>query len=79
MHEDIDRGLIKVALGRRIGIERLPHARVPKVVEQQQSLLEGGRNTLRLAYSGVTTEEIDEGVRRLAAAVRAVEASSAAA
>ena len=34
-------------------------------------LLEGGRNTLRLAYSGVTTGDIDEGVRRLAGAVRA--------
>jgi 2-aminoadipate transaminase len=31
-------------------------------------LLEGGENTLRLAYSGVTPEEIDEGVTRLAAA-----------
>ena len=26
-------------------------------------LLEGGENTLRLAYSGVTPEQIDEGVR----------------
>ena len=31
-------------------------------------LLEGGRNTLRLAYSGVTPEQIDEGVGRLAEA-----------
>src|SRR3954447_15682086 len=29
-------------------------------------LLEGGQNSLRLAYSGVTVDEIDEGVRRLA-------------
>ncbi len=29
-------------------------------------LLEGGENTLRLAYSGVTVEQIDEGVKRLA-------------
>jgi 2-aminoadipate transaminase len=41
-------------------------------------LLEGGRNTLRLAYSGVTADQIDEGVRRLAGAVRAVEASATA-
>src|SRR3954447_902561 len=34
-------------------------------------LLEGGENTLRLAYSGVTADQIDEGVRRLAEAVRA--------
>jgi 2-aminoadipate transaminase len=33
-------------------------------------LLEGGENTLRLAYSGVTPEEIDEGVARLAEAYR---------
>jgi len=32
-------------------------------------LLEGGTNTLRLAYSGVPADQIDEGVRRLAAAV----------
>lgn len=31
-------------------------------------VLEGGENTLRLAYSGVTPEQIDEGVSRLAAA-----------
>ena len=34
-------------------------------------LLEGGENTLRLAYSGVTEDQIDEGVARLAAAVNA--------
>src|SRR4051812_35653320 len=35
-------------------------------------LLEGGHNTLRLAYSGVTSDQIDEGVKRLADAYRAV-------
>ncbi|MGA8362973.1 MAG: PLP-dependent aminotransferase family protein [Solirubrobacteraceae bacterium] len=35
-------------------------------------LLEGGENTLRLAYSGVTPEQIDEGVERLAAAYRSL-------
>jgi DNA-binding transcriptional MocR family regulator len=35
-------------------------------------LLEGGENTLRLAYSGVTPEQIDEGVTRLAEAARSV-------
>ena len=35
-------------------------------------LLEGGENTLRLAYSGVTEQEIDEGVTRLAAAYRSL-------
>jgi 2-aminoadipate transaminase len=39
-------------------------------------LLEGGENTLRLAYSGVTPEQIEEGVTRLAAAYRALPAAA---
>ncbi|CAB4917014.1 unannotated protein [freshwater metagenome] len=35
-------------------------------------LLEGGENAMRLAYSGVTPAEITEGVKRLAAAYRAI-------
>jgi 2-aminoadipate transaminase len=35
-------------------------------------VMEGGENTLRLAYSGVTEEQIDEGVSRLAAAYRSL-------
>ena len=35
-------------------------------------VIEGGENTLRLAYSGVTPEQIDEGVTRLAAAYRSL-------
>ncbi len=35
-------------------------------------LLQGGENTLRLAYSGVTPEQIDEGVTRLADAARSL-------
>jgi 2-aminoadipate transaminase len=35
-------------------------------------LLEGGENTLRLAYSGVTEQQIDEGITRLAAAYRSL-------
>jgi 2-aminoadipate transaminase len=35
-------------------------------------MAEGGENTLRLAYSGVTPDEVDEGVRRLGEAYRAV-------
>jgi DNA-binding transcriptional MocR family regulator len=35
-------------------------------------LLEGGGNTLRLAYSGVTTDQVDEGVSRLAEAYRSL-------
>jgi DNA-binding transcriptional MocR family regulator len=36
-------------------------------------LLQGGENTLRLAYSGVTVEQIDEGVQRLAQAYNALQ------
>jgi 2-aminoadipate transaminase len=39
-------------------------------------LLEGGENTMRLAYSGVTEDRIDEGVSRLAEAVRAAEGAA---
>lgn len=42
------------------------------VVKGSDFLLEGGRHALRLAYSAVTVDEIDEGVRRLAAAIEAV-------
>ena len=35
-------------------------------------LLEGGENTLRLAYSGVTVEQIGEGIRRLADALKSL-------
>ena len=35
-------------------------------------LLEGGHNTLRIAYSGVTPEQIEEGVSRLADAYRSL-------
>jgi 2-aminoadipate transaminase len=42
-------------------------------------LLEGGENTLRLAYSGVTPEQIDEGISRLAEAYRSLSGTPAAA
>jgi 2-aminoadipate transaminase len=35
-------------------------------------LMEGGENTLRLAYSGVTPEQINEGIARLAEAYRSL-------
>ena len=40
-------------------------------------LLEGGENTLRLAYSGVTNDQIDEGIKRLAEAYRSVVGAAA--
>lgn len=47
-------------------------ARGVAVVKGSDFLLEGGDHSLRLAYSAVTEDEIDEGVRRLAEAVAAV-------
>lgn len=43
-----------------------------QIVKGTDFLVEGGENAFRLAYSGVTVEEIDEGVSRLADAVRSV-------
>src|ERR687889_1584977 len=40
-------------------------------------LLEGGENTLRIAYSGVTPAQIDEGVSRLAEAARSLGVTAA--
>jgi 2-aminoadipate transaminase len=47
----------------------LATARGVAVVKGGDFLLEGGRNALRLAYSAVLTDQVDEGVRRLAAAI----------
>jgi DNA-binding transcriptional MocR family regulator len=41
-------------------------------VKGSDFLMEGGENTLRLAYSGVTPAEVDEGVKRLAEAYRSL-------
>jgi 2-aminoadipate transaminase len=48
-------------------------ARGVAVVKGSDFLLDGGQHELRLAYSGVTDDLIEEGVRRLAEAVRAVQ------
>jgi 2-aminoadipate transaminase len=39
------------------------------VVKGSDFLIEGGQHSLRLAFSAVTVDQIDEGVRRLAAAI----------
>ena len=39
-------------------------------------LLEGGENTMRLAYSGVTADQIEEGIERLAAALAEVRSAA---
>jgi 2-aminoadipate transaminase len=48
-------------------------------VKGSDFLLEGGGNTLRLAYSGVTPEQIDAGVGRLAEAYKSLSGTPAAA
>jgi 2-aminoadipate transaminase len=53
------------------------NARGVAIVKGTDFLLEGGENTLRLAYSGVTEDQIDEGVRRLAEAVKAASGATA--
>jgi DNA-binding transcriptional MocR family regulator len=42
-------------------------------VKGSDFMLEGGENALRLAYSGVSTDEISEGVARLSAAWRSLD------
>jgi len=60
--EDVDVDAVFTAAGER-GVA---------IVKGSDFLLEGGQHSMRLAYSGVTPEQIDEGVQRLADAVRAV-------
>jgi DNA-binding transcriptional MocR family regulator len=49
-------------------------ARNVAVVKGSDFLIEGGHHSLRLAFSAVTVDQIDEGVRRLAAAIEDVRA-----
>ena len=53
-------------------LEKAAKERDVVFVKGTDFLMEGGRNTLRLAYSGVTPEQIDEGITRLADAVRSL-------
>ena len=57
---------------------RRPRERGVQFVKGTDFVLEGGESSLRLAYSGVTSEEIEEGVARLADAYRAVTAGAGA-
>jgi DNA-binding transcriptional MocR family regulator len=47
-------------------------ARGVQFVKGTDFLLDGGESSLRLAYSGVTADEIDEGISRLAEALRSL-------
>ncbi|HEY3758938.1 MAG TPA: PLP-dependent aminotransferase family protein [Solirubrobacteraceae bacterium] len=54
-------------------LERAAKERGVVFVKGTDFLMEGGENTLRLAYSGVTPEQVEEGVTRLAAALRSLD------
>ncbi len=61
-----------VDLPEDIDVDRLAPAAAQRgvaVVKGTDFLLEGGHHSLRLAYSAVTADQVEEGVRRLAAAV----------
>ena len=61
-----------VDLPPEVDVDRLFPAAMKKgvaVVKGSDFLLDGGKHALRLAYSAVTADQIDEGVRRLAAAI----------
>ena len=57
---------------RRSALHKAAAERGVAFVKGTDFVLEGGENTLRLAYSGVTPEQIDEGIARLAAAYRSL-------
>ncbi|GLZ39997.1 PLP-dependent aminotransferase family protein [Actinokineospora sp. NBRC 105648] len=65
-----------VDLGEGVDVAKLlPAAEALGVtfVKGTDFLLEGGESTLRLAYSGVRVDQIEEGVSRLAAALRSLQ------
>src|SRR5207302_9186199 len=65
-----------VTLPRGTDVHALHHAAAERgvaFVNGTDFLLEGGENTLRLAYSGVTPEQIETGVARLAEAFRSLQ------
>ncbi|MEU6202856.1 PLP-dependent aminotransferase family protein [Micromonospora musae] len=64
-----------VELPEDVLVERVAPAAAERgvaVVKGSDFVLEGGRHALRLAFSAVTVDKIDEGVRRLAEAVKTV-------
>jgi DNA-binding transcriptional MocR family regulator len=64
-----------VELPKAVDVDHLANAAAERgvvFVKGSDFLLEGGKNTLRLAYSGVTVDQIGEGISRLAAAVRSL-------
>ncbi|WBC13030.1 PLP-dependent aminotransferase family protein [Micromonospora sp. WMMA1998] len=64
-----------VELPEDVEVDRLAPAAAERgvaVVKGSDFMVDGGRRALRLAYSAVTADRIDEGVRRLAEAMAAV-------
>ena len=64
-----------VALPPGTDVHRLQDAaseRGVSFVKGSDFMLDGGESSLRLAYSGVTPSQIEEGVARLAAAYRSL-------
>ncbi|SCL61239.1 DNA-binding transcriptional regulator, MocR family, contains an aminotransferase domain [Micromonospora citrea] len=64
-----------VELPEDVEVDRLAPAAAERgvaVVKGSDFVVDGGRHALRLAYSAVTADRIDEGVRRLAEAMTAV-------
>ncbi|WP_433388724.1 PLP-dependent aminotransferase family protein [Micromonospora sp. KLBMP9576] len=64
-----------VELPEDVAVDRLAPAAAERgvaVVKGSDFVVDGGRHSLRLAYSAVTADRIDEGVRRLAEAMVAV-------
>ncbi|MGH8881455.1 MAG: aminotransferase class I/II-fold pyridoxal phosphate-dependent enzyme, partial [Stackebrandtia sp.] len=62
-----------VDLGEDVDVDALVPAAVKRgvqVVKGTDFLVSGGHHSLRLAYSAVTADRVDEGVRRLADAVK---------
>jgi DNA-binding transcriptional MocR family regulator len=61
--EDVDTTELETVAARDFGVA---------VVKGSDFLLDGGRHSVRLAFSAVLTDQVDEGVSRLAAAIEAV-------
>ncbi|MBB5110583.1 PLP-dependent aminotransferase family protein [Micromonospora echinospora] len=64
-----------IELPEDVEVDRLAPAAAERgvaVVKGSDFMVDGGRHALRLAYSAVTADRIDEGVRRLAEAMAAV-------
>jgi DNA-binding transcriptional MocR family regulator len=66
-----------VDLPESVDVDKLFPAAMKKgvaIVKGSDFLLDGGKSSVRLAFSAVTVDQIDEGVRRLAAAIAEVSA-----